>query len=376
MTALVRYDAARSALSEAVRVDEVKDILDKSVAMQVYARQAQDRELEANAAEIRERATRRLGELIIVAKDAKQISRGQPPKNCAEPEQFSRVKLDDLGIDRKLSSKAQRTAGIAAQAFDMMVARMRSNILDGSRSADVLKTETVAEGQAKRRVLEDALSDQSALMAGGRKFPVIYADPATKFRAGIGNRSIENHYVTMTMDKICALPVADRCLPNARLYVWTTVPQLADTITRILPAWGFEYSSCCCWDKTEPDHPNEMATGFVFRNQHELLIYATRGKPAGPAVVPMSMYRERKREHSRKPDYYREMIHLMTGGTIDDGAWFGGLPVLEMFARIDAEHPLPPRWESWGNQATDSSGNTLNADPETGEIVETSEAVE
>src|SRR5690606_27528268 len=60
-------------------------------------------------------------------------------------------------------------------------------------------------------------------------------------------------------------------------------------------------------------------------------------------------HRERSKPlgHSRKPEFYRQMIATMCGG----------LPVMELFARVDAEHPLPPKWEGWGNQTSPSSGD-------------------
>jgi hypothetical protein len=131
MTALIRYDAARRALAAAHRVDEVKAIRDKAEAVRVYAKQAGDFELQNQAAEIRIRAERRAGELLVdmqTSGERQAKERGRPTKVS------SPTTLPKLGITRDQSSKWQRLASMIDDAtFDKAVAQAKEN--DGELTA-------------------------------------------------------------------------------------------------------------------------------------------------------------------------------------------------------------------------------------------------
>ena len=119
---LIRYEAARVALSECQRVDEVKDIRDKSLAMEAYARQAKDTGLMQMAAEIKVRAERRLGEMLREQKAAGGMSQGgRPSETCREERQVS-PSLSDIGISRDLSSRSQQLAAMPADHFETAIA--------------------------------------------------------------------------------------------------------------------------------------------------------------------------------------------------------------------------------------------------------------
>lgn len=132
MTALTQYERARAALAECRRVDEVLSIRDHAERLKLYARQAKDRDLMADAVELQLRAERRLGVLLSAAKISGQLGTGRPPKTAAEngseAEPFSRVTLEQAGIDKKLSSIAQKRAAVSGPEFDAIVTAMRERI--------------------------------------------------------------------------------------------------------------------------------------------------------------------------------------------------------------------------------------------------------
>jgi hypothetical protein len=117
-TQLVRYEAARTALAECQRVDEVKDIRDKAEAMAAYARQAKDTELVQWATEIKVRAERRAGEMLRQAADSGERHHlGRVSPDAPKP-----TTLGDLGISNNQSSRWQSLASMSDEHFETAVA--------------------------------------------------------------------------------------------------------------------------------------------------------------------------------------------------------------------------------------------------------------
>jgi hypothetical protein len=122
MSELVKYNAACQALAVAKAADEVKDIRDKAEAMRAYAHQAKNRQMEIDAAEIRIRAERRLGELIKQQKETVGLNTGAMGIGKSVVPTGNRTPtLADVGIDKKLSSHAQKVAAIPEDEFEEIV---------------------------------------------------------------------------------------------------------------------------------------------------------------------------------------------------------------------------------------------------------------
>ena len=133
-TALIRYDAAINALAECKAVDEVKAWADKAAAMQAYGRMAKDKSLEVDAAEIRIRAERRLGEMIGSQKAGPGLHKGGNPNFSTARDQREVATLADSGISADLSSRAQKVAAVPPEQFENEIKEWRGRVTkEGAR---------------------------------------------------------------------------------------------------------------------------------------------------------------------------------------------------------------------------------------------------
>jgi N6-adenosine-specific RNA methylase IME4 len=176
----------------------------------------------------------------------------------------------------------------------------------------------------------------------GRKFRTVLADPPWQFQNRTGKMAPEHHrlarYGTMALEEIKALPVAEVVQEPAHLYLWVPNALLPEGLA-VLAAWGFEYKSNIVWHKIRKDGgPDGRGVGFYFRNVTELVLFGVRGKNArtlAPGRRQVNFLATQKREHSRKPDEFYDIVEACSPE-----------PRLEMFARGSR-----PGWTTWGNQA-------------------------
>src|SRR5262245_4919807 len=204
----------------------------------------------------------------------------------------------------------------------------KSEILQAARE---IKAEQAEERRTERIAKVVELAQVAPLNTVGR-FPLIYADPPWQYDfISVDAWKVENHYPTMPLDEICALPVGDIATKDAILFLWATAPKLADAM-KVVSAWGFTYKTCAIWDK------EWTGMGNYFRVQHELLLIATRGSIPPPTTDnrPASIVKhKRSTTHSQKPDVFYDIIEAM----------YPEFPKVELFARATREG-----WKSWGNQ--------------------------
>lgn len=188
---------------------------------------------------------------------------------------------------------------------------------------------TASEQQPNGLSTPEVVSRLDELVAAGRKFRTIYADPPWSYDKTVGRGAANRHYRTMSLKEICAEPVAQLVDDAAHLHLWTTNGFLREAF-EVIEAWGFHCKSCFVWAKPQ------LGTGNYWRVSHEFLLLGVRGQLGFADHCQRSWIEAARTEHSRKPGIIRCLIEKVSPG-----------PYLEMYGREEIHEP---KWTVYGNQ--------------------------
>jgi N6-adenosine-specific RNA methylase IME4 len=163
------------------------------------------------------------------------------------------------------------------------------------------------------------------------------SQPDTKFCLGV-----HGHYPVMTDQELIDFkPCIDHVASsNTVMFLWGTGAR-NDFAAELIKAWDFNYSTVAfIWNKLNPKALTPTrCPGYFTSSSCEFLHVGTRvqdGNVHKPVrkMIPQ-LWSFPRREHSRKPDQFREIIEVMYPYHL----W------IEMFARSTA-----PGWQVYGNE--------------------------
>lgn len=288
MEHLVKFNAMKNAIAEAHGIDEIKLIRDKAEAYRYALIQAKESpEYIRKAEEIKLRAEYRAGE-VLKEIELQHGARGIGKKVESKPT----TSLSELDITRDQSSKWQKIASIPENKFEKYIEAQKEITTSGAINLSKrLKRENEIE-EIKQNITEVNINGL---------YDVIIVDPPWQYGAKYNPdaRRVTSPYPEMSIEdiKYINIPAEDDCI----LWLWTTHKFIWDA-KEILKYWGFEYKAIMVWDK------EKMGIGHWLRMQCEFCLLGIKGNPIWDIKDLKDIIREPRREHSRKPETFYNMI--------------------------------------------------------------------
>jgi N6-adenosine-specific RNA methylase IME4 len=144
-------------------------------------------------------------------------------------------------------------------------------------------------------------------------FDVVSVDPPWPYEGESKNvtsfdavgRRVANPYPEMSIEQIKKIEMP--LMNDSVVLLWTTHKFLPDAF-EILKEWNLEYKATLVWNK------EKIGMGAWFRMQCEFCLVGIKGKPYWNNTTFRDILNEPRRDHSRKPDGFFEMIEQITLG--------------------------------------------------------------
>lgn len=290
----------------------------------------------------------------VTGKDGKQYQSTRPERKAPEPELPIAVEPEPIlpiavviakepepAPDPEPETPPPRIISIQVSAPSQVnrVAEKASAVLEAaqenpalSRLVDQMERSgkvNAALRQVNKLQAADAINAEPLPMPTG-PFRVIVADPPWNYEKRTGDLTHRSDlpYPSMSIEEICALPVADFAHDDCILWLWTTNAHMRESYA-VLDAWGFQSKTILTWVK------DRIGTGDWLRGQTEHCHLAVRGKPTILTTGQSTVINGPLQAHSQKPDSFYSLVESVCPGS-----------KLEMFCRSPREG-----WAVWGNES-------------------------
>jgi len=139
-------------------------------------------------------------------------------------------------------------------------------------------------------------------------FDVIVLDPPWNYGREYDpeNSRVANPYPEMTQQELKDLKI--QANDNSVMWLWTTHAFIQDAF-ELIDHWGFTYKAILTWNK------EKIGMGHWLRMQTEFCLLAIKGKPVWDNTTYRDIIIEKRREHSRKPEAFYNMVNEICYGS-------------------------------------------------------------
>ena len=252
---------------------------------------------------------------------ASSTASASPPPLIALPS------LAELGISKTQSWRWQAIASVPDEAFEDHIASVKA----GDEELTTAGVYRLAKQQRSQETL--AAVANRVISAPTGRYSCIVIDPPwpmQKIEREVRPNQVGFEYPTMSEDELAAFPVPHIAADDCHLFCWTTQKFLF-MANRLIEAWGFRYVCQFVWHKPGGFQPIGLP-----QYNCEFALYARRGTPKFVDLKQFSCcFSAPRREHSRKPDEFYDMVRRVTAA-----------PRIDVFSREAREG-----FAQYGNEA-------------------------
>jgi N6-adenosine-specific RNA methylase IME4 len=246
------------------------------------------------------------GKIVGTAKKGK--GRGYTGEAVVVPP-VSAPSLKELGLGKRQAARAEKIRELGRAARKKLEAELKAE-------GKPVNPHTVLALQRKKNKVEKKHAIAKAVFSATGPFDCVIIDPPWNMQK-IDREERPNQdafdYPVMTEAELIsfwAKEIANELSPDCHVFVWTTQKFLPAAI-RLLEPWGLNYVLTMVWHKSGGFQPIDLP-----QYNCEFIVYARKGAPVFIDTKAFDCcFEAPRREHSRKPDYFYDLVRRVTGGS-------------------------------------------------------------